>query len=202
MQVADILTPVLTPALQACGASADQPKLLHKEQRGPLLLTASKHSAGDLSARGTQVGGALSNMPAEALLALTPALQHQIAASARSGVAAGWLYQVVSGLQTSADCDTLLQDHCHCWPGLGDQSQQLLTGLHRRCSLASTSPATAQGTEGTFAALHDGAAASQHLEEAHNPASHHQAGPKVFVGVLTAAGNAAARQAGDLLDAA
>ena len=120
------------------------------------------------------------------------------------GLLLGGSIRSCSALQASADCDTLLQDHCHCWPGLGDQSQQLLTGLHRRCSLASTSPATAQGTEGAQAAFHDGAAqqlTSQHLEEVHNPASHHQTGPKVFVGVLTAAGNAAARQAGDLLDA-
>ena len=103
-----------------------------------------------------------------------------------------------------AHCGTLLQDHCHCWPGLGDQSQQLLTGLHRRCSLASTSIATTQGTEGTQSDLHDGAAqqSRQSLEEAHKPALQHQAGPKVFVGVLTAAGNAAARQAGASLDAA
>lgn len=39
---------MLLPALQAPGEPADQPKLLHKEQQGPLLLTAGKHSAGDL----------------------------------------------------------------------------------------------------------------------------------------------------------
>lgn len=105
-----------------------------------------------------------------------------------------------SALLASADCGTWLQDHCHCWPGLGDQSQQLLTGLHRRCSLASTPHATTQGTEGTQSDLKDGAAqqlTSQHIEEARKPALQHMAEPKVFVGVLTAAGNAAARQAGE-----
>ena len=35
-------------ALQALSESADQSKLLHQEQQGPLLLAAGKHSAGDL----------------------------------------------------------------------------------------------------------------------------------------------------------
>ena len=117
----------------------------------------------------------------------------------------GGYIMLCSTLLASADTGALLQDHCHCWPGLGDQSQPRLTGLHRRCSLATTQLATTQGTEGTEAALQDGAAqqlTTQRLEGASKPALQHQAGPKVFVGVLTAAGNAAARQAGDTRDAA
>ena len=147
----------------------------------------------------------MSNVPAEALLALPPTLQRQTAPRPAVALLLGGAMILCCASLALADCGTLLQDHCHCWPGLEDQSQQLLTGLHRRCSLASTPFATSQGTEGLQVALHDEAAqqlTTQQLEETRKPALQHQAGHKVFVGVLTAAGNAAARQAGDTRDAA
>ena len=197
--LADVTQVLICYSLQAPSEPADQPKLLHKEQQGPLLLAAGKHSSGDLLGK-RQSESALPRAMCQLRYCwlYLPLCSTRFGSQCQQHMGGSMILR--SALLASADCGTLLQDHCHCWPGLGDQSQQLLTGLHRRCSLASTSPATYQGTEGTRAALHGGAAqqvTGQRREEVSKPALPHQAGPKVFVGVLTAAGNAAARQAGD-----
>ena len=62
-------------ALQAPGESADQPKLLHNEQQGPLLLTAGKHSAGDLTGS-TSISAALDSSQCQQWLCCWVALSY------------------------------------------------------------------------------------------------------------------------------